>query len=322
MQTYSAAQVAEFRVKKQIDASFLTLAIMAAKSEVSGSWSGAEPMLLSSSSVTISPIDEGAIEASAQQISDQNSTQQVVRVTLFQMPAQDSEKRAVSEVLCVFNRAGDSHTLTVASAAGDQPATAGAPPSTTVETRRRQIFDGACKVIAKHGFGNATMREIAKEAGLSVPLMYKYIKDKDDILYLITNLSMQDIITHFDAEELLSGAPDQNLGKAIGRYVDYIDANRRYINLVYSETRSLNAENRMKVFDMERAFMKRWERILEQGVENRTFRPMNTELTANFIYFLCTVWALRHWSIGHFDAKEVKSALTDLVLTGLRANPK
>ncbi|WP_165821431.1 TetR/AcrR family transcriptional regulator [Falsiruegeria mediterranea] len=189
--------------------------------------------------------------------------------------------------------------------------------SSTAEMRRLQIFEGACKVIARHGFGNSTMREIAREAGLSVPLMYKYIKDKDDILYLIMTVNMQGMFTFFDNQEFNSGSPEENLIRAVDKYIDYIGDNRKYINLVYSETRSLSAENRMKVFDTERDFMRRWQAIIDDGVDKGFFRPVNTELLSNFIYFLCTVWALRHWSIGHFPVDEVKTALHEFVLTGL-----
>jgi len=185
------------------------------------------------------------------------------------------------------------------------------------EKRRRQIFEGACTVIARKGFGNASIREIAQEAGMSVPLMYKHIKDKDEILYLITSECMRDILDYFASAELFSGSSEDNIRHAVDTYIDYIGKNRKYINLVYSETRSLSAEQRTKIFAMERRFMTYWRNLVQMGVSDGSFKPVDPELMANYIYFLCTVWSLRHWSIGHFDEETIKSSLTELILQGL-----
>jgi hypothetical protein len=51
--------------------------------------------------------------------------------------------------------------------------------------RHDQIFRAACVVFGKYGFAQATMREVAAEAGMPVPTMYQYIRSKDDLLTLI-----------------------------------------------------------------------------------------------------------------------------------------
>ncbi|WP_164658372.1 TetR/AcrR family transcriptional regulator [Tropicibacter sp. Alg240-R139] len=278
-----------------------------------------ELLLITSTVSTLATPSGESLVAKSTRLSTQGADQQVCRVILSQLTEGSSEKRNVAEALCVFQvkklALGDQ---SVVADKAEKAAGAGKEsPSSTAEMRRLQIFEGACKVIARHGFGNSTMREIAREAGLSVPLMYKYIKDKDDILYLIMTVNMQGMFTFFDSQEFSSGNADENLISAVDTYIDYIGENRKYINLVYSETRSLSAENRMKVFDTERDFMRRWQAIIDDGVDKGVFRPVNTELLSNFIYFLCTVWALRHWSIGHFPVAEVKTALHEFVLTGL-----
>ncbi len=149
---------------------------------------------------------------------------------------------------------------------------------------------------------------------MSVPLMYKYIKDKDDILYLITSECMKDIIEYFDQQTVFSGTPTENMQHAIEKYVDYIGENRRYINLVYSETRSLNAEYRSKIFSMERKFLNYWKKLVADGVSEGHFKQLDTDLTANYIYFLCTVWSLRYWSIDYVDEKTIKESLVDFVM--------
>lgn len=317
MHSYSSEQISEFIKQNTQDGACASLAIDAARSELERDTTGVLE-LVSSSLSTLGTLNSESLVAKPTRLSSKSSDQHVCRVVLSQLGGDSSKKRNIAEALCVF-RVTVPAEPPVTPAAKPTEAVAKETLSSTAETRRLQIFEGACKVIARHGFGNATMREIAREAGLSVPLMYKYIKDKDDILYLIMTVNMQGMFTFFDNEEFLSGTPEENLIKAVDRYIDYIGENRKYINLVYSETRSLNAENKLKVFDTERAFMKRWQVIIEEGVEQGVFKPVNTELLANLVYFLCTSWALRHWSIGHFPTQEIKDSLHSFILSGLKA---
>lgn len=48
--------------------------------------------------------------------------------------------------------------------------------------RTAQILDAAMSVFSSRGFGEATMADIAKEAGIGVGTIYNYYKDKHDLL--------------------------------------------------------------------------------------------------------------------------------------------
>jgi AcrR family transcriptional regulator len=183
--------------------------------------------------------------------------------------------------------------------------------------RRKQIFRGALKVIAKKGYGAATIREIAAAAKLPIPTMYQYIKSKEDILYMITSGCMEDLMDVFQENLSTKKATEERLTRAISAYVDYIEINRRYINLVYRETRSLSRDNREKIFAIERQFTGFWRKILEDGQASGEIDVSDANLTANFIYFLCTVWALRYWSIGQYSPNVIKRELTEFILRGL-----
>src|ERR1700675_2137283 len=52
-------------------------------------------------------------------------------------------------------------------------------------SRRRQIFLAACRVLARKSFHEATVKEIALEAGIAAGSIYLYLQSKDDILALL-----------------------------------------------------------------------------------------------------------------------------------------
>ncbi|CAM3748356.1 TetR/AcrR family transcriptional regulator [Parendozoicomonas haliclonae] len=191
-------------------------------------------------------------------------------------------------------------------------------PETIADKRRQQIFKGACEVFSKKGFGSATIREIAKAAEITIPTMYKYIRTKEDILFMITQVCMEEIFAYFKEALKRKEAADQKMKSAIRAYVHYVSKNRRHINLVYRETRALNAENRNRIFNIERDFMALWEKIIADGIEEKVFRPTDTFLAANMIYFFCNVWALRHWSLEGYSEQEIYDKLVEFIMPGLQ----
>lgn len=200
---------------------------------------------------------------------------------------------------------------------GDEPE---APPTSTAEQRRRQIFKGACEVIIRKGYADASIREIAAAADLSIPALYQYVKSKEDILFMITSGCMEEIFHSFRDGLSAQGSAADKMRAAVETYVRYVGRNRKYINLVYRETRSLSPDNREKIFAIERDFTALWEEIIRAGRASGEFEVANTDLAANLAYFMCTAWALRHWNIGRYSEDEVRELLTRFILRGLAAN--
>jgi AcrR family transcriptional regulator len=110
------------------------------------------------------------------------------------------------------------------------------------------------------------------------------------------------------------------LSGAVENYVRYVGRNRKYINLVYRETRSLLPDNREKIFAIERDFTALWEEIIRSGRDSGEFEVANADLAANLAYFMCIAWALHHWNIGCHGEDEVRDLLTRFILRGLAAD--
>jgi len=56
-----------------------------------------------------------------------------------------------------------------------------------LEARRNEILDAALAAFARHGFQEATIQDIAKEAGLSHGAIYRYFTSKDDIIEAVAS---------------------------------------------------------------------------------------------------------------------------------------
>jgi AcrR family transcriptional regulator len=185
------------------------------------------------------------------------------------------------------------------------------------EERREQILKAAYEVIASHGYANASMREIAQAAKLPIATVYLYIKSKEDLLFQISALLLGDMKDQFRKEMGRHASPTMTLTEAIRRYLNYCGKNRRFINLVYREGKSLSDENRQKILDLDRSFVRFWEEIIVSGKKAGEFDVKNPELMANYLYFLCTSWSIRHWNLKRFGEQAVCETITSFAMRAL-----
>ncbi len=187
------------------------------------------------------------------------------------------------------------------------------------QERLEQILRGAYEVISKKGYASASIREIAAAAGMPIPTMYLYIKTKEDLLYLMSNEYLSRLTKHFEETLHTSSSATETLKSVIAEYVEYCGKNRKLINLVYREGKSLNRENREKIFQMDRSFVEIWEKIIQHGKATAEFEVDNPGLAANYIYFLCTAWAIRHWNLASYGEDAVRESLITFILRALGA---
>jgi AcrR family transcriptional regulator len=92
------------------------------------------------------------------------------------------------------------------------------------QTRRQQILDAALRVFAREGYHKASIRHIAREAGLkSPPLVYWYFKDKNELFEAVL-LELAPLLQQIDD---IAGSIDDPPRVVLPRITQaYIDALR------------------------------------------------------------------------------------------------
>src|SRR5262245_12359507 len=188
-----------------------------------------------------------------------------------------------------------------------------------IDERWRRIVEGASKVIAAKGFAKATIREIAAASDMPVATMYQYLERKEDILYNVYKFFMTEIVTALTRWRNSDLPPRERLAGAIRTVVEVFDQNHRFIKLMFQESRALTPEGRRQVYELDAQYIAIFQELLRESMQNGDIDIRNPELAANFIYFLCTIWPLRHWSIGKVGEEAVTREIVEFVLNGLGA---
>jgi TetR/AcrR family transcriptional regulator len=85
------------------------------------------------------------------------------------------------------------------------------------DERRQAVLDTACRVFSRSSYRGATTAEIAREAGISEPILYRHFGSKRE-LYLAC---LDEAWSSFRAlaEEAMAGAPESCLGAIADAYM-------------------------------------------------------------------------------------------------------
>jgi AcrR family transcriptional regulator len=189
-----------------------------------------------------------------------------------------------------------------------------------IALRHDEIFRAASRVFISRGYHRATVREIAREAGLSLGGLYAYIKTKEDILYLVFDKLTTTLRENM--RRAIEGIEDpvEQIRAALRADLATTEEFQDEILLMYQETKSLGRASRHAVLSREADYVRFFEDILQTGYERGVFRG-DPRLAADAIAYLCSIIALRRWNLrSRFKSEEVREGLIDFILRALGAD--
>ncbi|MED4205914.1 TetR/AcrR family transcriptional regulator [Neobacillus mesonae] len=88
------------------------------------------------------------------------------------------------------------------------------------EKRRKQIKEAAFKVFACRGLIGTKMNMIAKEAGISQGLSYRYYQSKDELFIELVKDAMEETVEAFTSLENMAGSPSEKIKQLTKKMLD------------------------------------------------------------------------------------------------------
>jgi AcrR family transcriptional regulator len=174
-----------------------------------------------------------------------------------------------------------------------------------VEERREQIVKAATKLFSEQGYYLTTIQDIAREAGISVGLIYQYFKDKDDVLFLTLKLVLETYEKVIPEAIGKAEHPLERLCLAIGAYCRVVDRLRDATVLTYRSTKSLRADRRSFIKEGETRTNRLLEACLRACIGAGYVRPLNDSLLVYQYVHYAHAWALKQWALrGHYSLED------------------
>ena len=93
-----------------------------------------------------------------------------------------------------------------------------------VDERRKQLLDEATALFATHGYDELSMAKLAREAGISKPLLYHYFPSKRDLFEAVLAQAAEEHLRRTATDDSLP--PAEQLSAAVTAYLTWIEENR------------------------------------------------------------------------------------------------
>lgn len=192
-----------------------------------------------------------------------------------------------------------------------------------VEKRRAEIIDAAVKIFSEKGYDQTTTKEIADLAGMNVGTMFQYVRNKQDILYLVC-CHIHSLIENALYEVVVRDHdPMKTIVESATSLYRVVDQVSDYVVLMYQETASLDEAARKSFLSREQRLCNFFEEQIKKGIDIGVFQldPKSVSLVAEDILVQAQMWAFRRWSLyKKFTLEEYISTRIDLLKNLLKYN--
>lgn len=197
-------------------------------------------------------------------------------------------------------------------------------PARRTGTARRELvenemYEHATRLFAERGFAGTSLQDIADALGITRPALYYYVKSKDELLAkLVTEVTDGPLA---EIEELCArpGADAVDKLRGIVRVIVVRRATQpaRFRLLIRSEA-ELPAELTTAYDQSRRAVLKAVARVVDEGIREGRFRPVDPRVAALGVLGMCNWVAWWFRPDGRDGVDAVAEQLTDMALGALQ----
>jgi TetR/AcrR family transcriptional regulator, cholesterol catabolism regulator len=169
-----------------------------------------------------------------------------------------------------------------------------------VERRRAQLTQVAIACFSDRGYHSTTIRDVAERANVSIGLIYQYVGDKEDLLFMALQAVLDTYMRQIPLA--LEGITDplQRFCLAVQAYSRVNGSTIDATVLAYRETKSLRKERRHAIMQKELETNELIAACIRDCIDAGLFEEIDVDLFVYQIVMFSHAWALKAW---HFAKK-------------------
>jgi AcrR family transcriptional regulator len=186
--------------------------------------------------------------------------------------------------------------------------------------RRGQLTRAAYKVVGQKGYYEFTVRDIAREAGLSTGLVHYYFKNKEDLLLNLLKEINRNMTIILNRNIITSEDPQEKLNIFMKQAFDLVKNEKDYFYIVIDFWTQVNKNERMKRANIKlfKSYRDEISKILKEGVDRGVFMKMDIDYTAaviiSIIQGLIIQYVIDNNAFNYEDyTKKIMKHINDLV---------
>jgi AcrR family transcriptional regulator len=122
------------------------------------------------------------------------------------------------------------------------------------ERKLSRLLEGAATLIARQGYGQTSIRDVAAETGFSLAGMYYYFENKEDLLYQIQHRTFASLLEEQERVLAEGEAPVETLHRLIKNHLDHFVRHTAELKVCTFEMHSLGDEHYREIEDLRRRY--------------------------------------------------------------------
>jgi AcrR family transcriptional regulator len=183
--------------------------------------------------------------------------------------------------------------------------------------KRHGIFSAAVSLFLERGFNETSMREIADAAGMGKSSLYDYFKTKDEILIWYFEDEISDFTAVAQEIAIQPFGPVDKLRRILGKQLERLLDNKDFYIKLSFELQRLNADSQMRVQKMRHTYQDLLRSVIEMGIRDGVFRPVDTLLATRLLIIFLTPVAFTSRPTG--TPEQMLDEAFTLFLRGIQA---
>lgn len=183
--------------------------------------------------------------------------------------------------------------------------------------RRIEILRSAAAAFRRRGYHGASVGEIARALHMAKGNLYYYFRNKEDILYVLHDYSLDILIERLEEVECAGGGAGEKLRQLIVAFVHMI-IDELHGTALTMDLQALSPARLRKVIAKRDRFDRGMRQVIREGMEDGVFSPGDPKLLT-FALLGAVNWITRWYDPrGLASSAEIGGAFADLMLDGLR----
>lgn len=138
-------------------------------------------------------------------------------------------------------------------------------------SRIEEIRSNAIELIALHGFGAVSLRQLAKSCGLQAGSLYAYYRSKDDLLQDLIASYLEDLQQSWQESSENRDDPVRTLADFIAHHLEFQSTRRAESLIASMDLRNLPEHSRSHVIAMKAGYERELKDILDSGERQGLF---------------------------------------------------
>jgi len=165
------------------------------------------------------------------------------------------------------------------------------------DIKRNSILRAAAHCFNRSGFHGTSMDDIAERLGVTKPALYRYVKNKHEVLFACFNVVMDVSFAHLQRAEQGEGSGLQKVRAALAGYLGELIGELGH-PIVLTEEGALQPEQLRALIKRRDELERRFRALVELGMRDGSVIPCDPKM-AIFALFGAINWVPKWYREGH-----------------------